>query len=146
MTPAIAVVGMACRYPDAKSPAELWDNVLSQRRAFRRLPKERLDLAEYWSSDRSAADVTYCTEAAVLEGYEFDRARFRVAGSTFRAADMAHWLALEVASEALVDAGFADGIGLPAEATGVLIGNSLTGEFSRASVMRLRWPYGIVPK
>ena len=141
MTPAIAIVGMGCRYPDARSPAEVWDNVLSQRRAFRRLPRERFDLDEYWSSDRSVADATYSTDVAVLEGYEFDRARFRVAGSTFRAADMAHWLALEVASDALADAGFADGAGLPTDSTGVLVGNSLTGEFSRANVMRLRWPY-----
>src|SRR5439155_14775390 len=27
------------------------------------------------------------------------------------------------------------------ETTGVLLGNTLTGEFSRANVMRLRWPY-----
>ena len=141
MTPPIAIVGMACRYPDARSPADVWDNALSQRRAFRRLPKERLDLDEYWSADRGAVDATYSTQAAVLEGYEFDRTKFRVAGSTFRATDMAHWLALEVASEALADAGFAGGNGLPAETTGVLVGNSLTGEFSRASLMRLRWPY-----
>ena len=39
MTHSIAVVGMACRYPDARSPDELWENVLTQRRAFRRLPQ-----------------------------------------------------------------------------------------------------------
>ena len=31
---AIAIVGMACVYPDARSPGELWENVLAQRRAF----------------------------------------------------------------------------------------------------------------
>ena len=36
MNPAIAIVGMACVYPDARSPGELWENVLAQRRAFRR--------------------------------------------------------------------------------------------------------------
>ncbi len=67
--------------------------------------------------------------------------RFRVVGSTFRAADLAHWLALDVAARALADAGFTDGNGLPREATGVLLGNTLTGEFSRANTLRLRWPY-----
>ena len=47
MSTAVAVVGMACRYPDARSPAELWENVLAQRRAFRPLPPERLRLADY---------------------------------------------------------------------------------------------------
>ena len=138
---AIAIVGMACVYPDARSPGELWENVLAQRRAFRRIPPERLRLEDYYSIDASTPDATYATEAAVIEGYEFDRVAFRVVGSTFRAADLAHWLALDVAARALADAGFADGHGLPREATGVLLGNTLTGEFSRANTLRLRWPY-----
>ncbi len=141
MTAGIAIVGMACQYPDARSPRELWENVLAQRRAFRRLPAERLDPADYYSPDRNAPDCTYAAEAAVIEGYEFDRLRFRVVGSTFRSADLAHWLALDIASAALDDAGFGDGQGLPRDTTGVLLGNTLTGEFSRANVMRLRWPY-----
>src|ERR1041385_7547207 len=141
MPESVAIVGMACRYPDARTPAELWDNVLAQRRSFRKLPTERLNAADYLSTDRSSPDRTYIAEAAVLDGYEFDRVRFQVVGSTFRSADLAHWLALDVASHALADAGFPDGRGLPHEATGVLLGNTLTGEFSRASLMRLRWPY-----
>ncbi len=141
MTPAIAIVGMACRYPDARSPVELWESVLAQRRAFRRLPPERLRLEDYLSADPAAPDATYSSEAAVIEGYEFDRVGYRVAGRTYRSADLAHWLALDVASQALADAGFRDGDGLPRETTGVLLGNTLTGEFSRANLMRLRWPY-----
>ncbi len=91
MTPALAIVGMACCYPDARSPVELWENVLAQRRAFRRLPPDRLRVEDYLSPDRAAADCTYVAEAALIEGYEFDRVLFRVVGSTFRAADLAHW-------------------------------------------------------
>ena len=69
----IAIVGMACVYPDAKSPGELWENVLAQRRAFRRLPAERLRIEDYFSADTHEPDKTYATNAAVIEGYEFDR-------------------------------------------------------------------------
>ena len=96
-SPSIAIVGMACVYPGARSPGELWENVLAQRRAFRRVPPERLRLEDYFSADVTAPDSSYLTEAAVIEGYEFDRVAFRVVGSTFRAADLAHWLALDVA-------------------------------------------------
>ena len=96
---------------------------------------------DYYSPERDAADRHDCLQAAVLEGYEFDRLRFRVAGSTYRSTDLTHWLALETAADALTDAGFPGGEGLPRETTGVLLGNSLTGEFSRANLMRLRWPY-----
>jgi enediyne polyketide synthase len=132
---------MGCRYPDARSPGELWENVLAGRRSFRRIPAERLSLGDYLSADRQTPDSTYSTEGAFIEGYEFDRVRFRVAGSVYRAADLAHWLALEVAADAFADAGFGEGEGLPRETTGVFVGNTLTGEFSRANVMRLRWPY-----
>jgi acyl transferase domain-containing protein len=141
MKPAIAIVGMACRYPDAQSPAELWQNVLTQRRAFRRIPDERLRLDDYYSADPDAGDNIYITQTAVLKNYEFDRVKHRVAGATFRQSDLAHWLALDVAAQALDDAGFTDGEGLTSETTGVILGNTLTGEFSRANLMRLRWPY-----
>lgn len=139
MTSGIAIVGLACRYPGAASPAELWENVLAGRRAFRRLPAERLRLADYFASEGNTGDSIYSTEAAVLEGYEFDRVRFKVTGTSYRSADLAHWLALDVAAQALADAGL--GGDLPRERTGVVVGNTLTGEFSRAQVMRLRWPY-----
>ncbi|MCB5165624.1 SDR family NAD(P)-dependent oxidoreductase [Streptomyces bambusae] len=137
----IAIVGMAGRYPDASTHRELWENAVAGRRAFRRLPDVRMNLADYWDADPAAPDRFYARNAAVLEGYSFDRIAHRIAGSTYRSTDLTHWLALETASHALADAGFAAGEGLPKERTGVIVGNTLTGEFSRANVMRLRWPY-----
>ncbi len=137
----IALVGMACRYPDATSPRELWENALAGRRAFRRLPDVRMRLEDYWDPDPATPDKFYARNAAVIEGYEFDRITYKVAGSTYRSTDLTHWLALDVAAMALADAGFPMAEGLPRERTGVVVGNTLTGEFSRANQMRLRWPY-----
>jgi enediyne polyketide synthase len=100
-----------------------------------------LRLEDYYSRDPLAADSIYTTEACLIDNYEFDRVKYRVASSTYRGADHSHWLALDVAAEALADAGFPGGDGLPRETTGVLVGNTLTGEFSRANSLRLRWPY-----
>ncbi len=141
MKHAIAIIGMACCYPDADTPTALWENVLAQRRAFRRIPAERLSAADYFSTNRAAPDRTYSFEAALIEGYEFDRVRFHVMGSTFRAADLTHWLALDVAAQALRDARFPNGQGLAKQTAGVVLGNTLTGEFARACGLRLRWPY-----
>ncbi|MDG3008355.1 type I polyketide synthase [Paludisphaera mucosa] len=140
-TKRIAIIGMACEFADAPSPQALWENALARRRAFRRLPRERLDLDAYFVEGLDAPDHTCATEAAVIRDYEFDRVRFRVSGEAFRAADPVHWLALDVADRALVDAGFPDGADLPREQTGVYLGNTLTGETSRAQALRLRWPY-----
>jgi enediyne polyketide synthase len=141
MSDGIAIVGLACCYPGANTPDELWENVLAQRRAFRRIPAVRLRIEDHFSEDRSAPDTTYSQHAALIEGYVFDRVRYRVSGESFRATDLAHWLALDVASRALADAGWVDAQGLPKESTRVIVGNTLTGEFSRAATLRLRWPY-----
>ena len=141
MSRGIAIVGIACQFPDADSSDRLWENVLAGRRAFRLIPDERMRLQDYWSADPVAPDRFYARKAALLEGYEFDRIRFRVAGSTYRTTDLTHWLALDMAAHALADAGFPEGEGLPRESTAVIVGNTLTGEFTRANVMRVRWPY-----
>jgi enediyne polyketide synthase len=141
MSDGIAIVGLACCYAGANTPEELWENVLAQRRAFRKIPPERLRIEDHYSDDRNVPDATYSRYAALIEGYVFDRVRFRVSGESFRATDMAHWLALDVASRALADAGWTDGQGIPKESTRVIVGNTLTGEFSRAATLRLRWPY-----
>jgi enediyne polyketide synthase len=137
----IAVVGIALRYPDAETPEDLWRNVLAGRRAFRNVPDERMRAEDYYSADPTTPDRHYTRKAAVLEGFEFDRVKYRIGGSTFRSTDMTHWLALDTVARALEDADFAGGEGLPKTETGVVIGNTLTGEFSRANLMRLRWPY-----
>ena len=137
----VAIVGLACRFPDADDPPALLDLVLTRRRAFRRLPPCRFDLADYYSPDPATPDATYSTRAALIEGWQFDWAAFGVPAPDFRSADPAHWLALETAARALAAAGFAGGRGLARNRVGVVIGNTLTGDVSRASALRLRWPY-----
>lgn len=133
----VAIVGVACRYPDARSADELWETVLGRRRAFRRIPPQRLPDA--YRGDEP--DQTSCTHAGLLRDWEFDRHRFGVPGGLHRAVDQAHWLALETSAGALADAGFAGGSGLDRDRVGVVLGNSLTGEFSRAAQLRMRWPF-----
>jgi len=136
----IAIIGMACRYADARSPCELWENTLAKRQAFRAIPKERLRVEDYKPAT-AAGDSIYCTTAALLEDYEFDRSRFRISAEAFKSTDMTHWLALDVAAQALEDAHLTTMESAQRERTGAYIGNSLTGEFSRANLMRLRWPF-----
>lgn len=136
----IAIVGMACRYAEARSPMQLWENVLAQRQSFRHIPRVRLNLADY-SAEVQTADNILPVMAALLDDYEFDRSRFHISRDAFAATDLSHWLALDVASNAIEDAKLQDASADQRERTAVYVGNSLTGEFSRANLMRLRWPY-----
>ncbi|MDH4281121.1 MAG: SDR family NAD(P)-dependent oxidoreductase [Myxococcales bacterium] len=136
----IAIIGLGCRYPDARNPRELWENILARRQSFRRIPEERLPLSEYGDSDKTAPDKTYATRAAVIDGFEFDWARRRIPKQVYEQTDITHWLALDVALQALADAGY-EAKDLPRDRTGVIIGNTLTGEQQRAHLLRGRWPF-----
>ena len=136
---AIAIIGMACEFPGAHSPEQLWQNVLAGRRHFRRAPKERLP-PEYFDPDPATPGTSYADKMAVLDGWQFDPLEFRIPPVSFEASDMAHWLALYVARAAIQDSGI-DLTAADRSRIGVVLGNTLTGEFSRSHNMRHRWPY-----
>jgi acyl transferase domain-containing protein/NADP-dependent 3-hydroxy acid dehydrogenase YdfG/acyl carrier protein len=136
----IAVVGMACWYPGARNPRQLWENVLARRREFRLFPDERMPLADYWAEDATGTDFTYQTKVAVIDGFVFDWAGYRIPRQAFQITEVAQWLALDVARQAIEDAGF-NRTTLPKDNTGVLIGNTNGGEYSRTFPMRFRWPF-----
>lgn len=137
--PPIAVLSMACRFPDAETPEALWQNVLDGRRSFRSIPAQRLPLDDYVASTVGSSLSITPILAGLLTDWKFDRARFRVPQTAYAAADLAHWLALDVAANALDRIGGAER--LARERTAVVLGNTLTGEFSRTGQIPLRLPY-----
>ena len=137
---AIAVIGMGCWYPGARNLRQLWENILAKRQEFRRTPDQRLPLSQYYDPDSSVPDKTYGNRMAVIDGFDFDWVSKRIPKTVVDSADIAHWLALEVALQALEDSGYTRTT-IPIERTGVLLGNTMTGEFSRSTNVRLRWPY-----
>ncbi len=137
---AIAVIGLGCRYPGAPGIRELWENILARRQQFRRMPDVRLPLADYYSPDRSEPDKTYGSHAAVIDGFSFDWKAHFIPKLVYETSDIAHWLALEVALQALTDSGYTRDT-VPNDRAGVILGNTLTGDQTRATAMRHRWPF-----
>ena len=136
----MAVVGLGCHYPGAGTPRQFWENILGRRREFRRFLDQRLPVVDYYDPDPNVPDKIYISRAAYIDGFEFDWAGRRIPKKTFDGTDIVQWLALDVAERALLDAGY-DRDTLPRDRMGVILGNSLTGEQSRANTMRLRWPF-----
>lgn len=132
----VAVVGMECVFPDAENYLQLWENIIHGRKAFRKIPEERLN-KNYFTE---AVDGIYQNRAGLITNYHFDREKYKIPLETFESTDFCHWMALDIASKAIENSG----IQLDAElrkSTGVFIGNSLTGEQTRSNLLRLRWPY-----
>src|SRR5258708_24326585 len=133
----IAIIGLACRYPDAEDAASLLDTILAGRRAFRRIPPVRLDLADYHNPDPQQRDATYGTRAALLEGWRFDRAAFGVSRLDHLSADPSRWLALETTARVLASAGFPGGTGRPADRAGAYVGHTPARDRAPAPPPRL---------
>ena len=131
----IAVVGVACYYPGASNIKELWENILARRVQFRRMLDKRLPLSEYYDEDPKAPEKTYLTKAAFLENFQFDWGKLRIPKKTFESTDIAHWLALDTALKTFEDAGYKLNE-IPLQNTGVIVGNTLTGEQTRSQTLR----------
>ena len=138
--PEIAIIGMSGHYPGSRTLAEFWENILARRRQFRQMPDVRLPLSEYFHPDPKYPDTTYGDRVALIDGFEFDWVNLRIPKSTVDTTDVVHWLALDVAASALKDSGFLRS-NVPSEGTGVIVGNTLTGEQTRTVTVRLRWPF-----
>lgn len=135
----IALISTSCRFPDANSPAQLWANVVEGRRSFRVIPAERLDLRRYAADVVGEADSITPIRAGLLTDWTVDRDALRIPKNTFAATDLTHFLALELATAAIAAIGGFDR--LDRARTAVVVANTLTGEFSRAALLRLRLPF-----
>ncbi|WP_239346836.1 type I polyketide synthase [Frankia sp. Cj3] len=108
----VAIVGMACRLPDADSPAAFWDLLRTGRDATRDIPADRWDPAGFPPVRR----------AGLLDEIDtFDAGFFGVSAREATRMDPQQRLFLEVAWEALENAGQAPD-GLAESRTGVFLG------------------------
>jgi len=136
----IAIIGMGCYYPGASNLTDLWENIVSRREEFRTFPDERLPVDKYSDLTQSDSDKSYVTQGTFIDGFEFDWMGYRIPKKTVESSDIVHWLTYEIAFRALKDAGYTKE-NIPKDKTGVIIGNTLTGEQTRASYIRQRWPF-----
>ncbi|MFE6286676.1 SDR family NAD(P)-dependent oxidoreductase [Streptomyces sp. NPDC057877] len=103
-TDAIAVVGIAGRYPGARDTAQLWENLKAGAESLD-------DVADRWNrrdvvDPRGGPAVTYTSAGGLLDGVdEFDALFFHLAPSEAETMDPQQRLFLQTAYHALEDAG-----------------------------------------
>jgi phthiocerol/phenolphthiocerol synthesis type-I polyketide synthase E len=101
---AIAVVGMAGRFPGANSVSAFWDNLKQGRESIVTISEDVLAAAGVRSD--VLANPAYVRRAAILDGIdEFDAAYFGISPHVARLMDPQHRLFLQCAWHALEDAG-----------------------------------------
>lgn len=118
---AVAVIGMACRFPGAPDLASYWDLIASGREGLTRF--EDAELAARGVSAELRAHRNYVPVGAVIDGQDrFEPEHFGITARDAELMDPQLRLLLECSWDALGDAGYRAGAGLGA--VGVFTGAS----------------------
>jgi 8-amino-7-oxononanoate synthase len=103
----IAIVGLSCRFPGARDVAEFWAKSLTAAHQFRAVPSTRWNHDTYFSADRRDTHSTYTDRVAFLDGVEdFAALHYRIPPRRAKAMDPQHRLLVDLAREAVQDAGW----------------------------------------
>ncbi|GLV90988.1 hypothetical protein Slala04_24420 [Streptomyces lavendulae subsp. lavendulae] len=134
---AIAVVGMACRFPGARNPNEYWRLLTAPRPQFTTVPDSRWRSAAFLSDDFRDTSSTYTDTMALLEDVgHFDAAHYGIPPRRAAAMDPQHRLLIDLAREAIQDAGW-EADGFDREETSVITALTESG-YRELSTMRIR--------
>lgn len=118
----IAIVGMACRYPGADSPAALWQLLRGGVDAVSEIPADRWDVDRFYDEDAAAPGKMNTRWGGFLNRIDhFDAHFFKISPREAVHLDPQQRLLMEVTWEALEDAGQVPGK-LAGTQTGVFIG------------------------
>jgi acyl transferase domain-containing protein/phosphopantetheinyl transferase len=102
----IAIVGMACVYPQAPDLVTLWENVVAGVDAVVEMPAERIP-AWFYDQVRTPIDSTSWRRGGFLDKeVPFDPLRFGIMPLIMETADPEQFLVLKTAEAALRDAGY----------------------------------------
>ena len=108
-TEPIAVVGMGCRFPGrVNNPEQFWDLLCAGRSGIVRVPADRWDADAFYTDDHTVPGTICNREGGFLTNWqpdEFDAEFFSISPREAAAMDPQQRLLIEVAWEALEDAG-----------------------------------------
>ncbi|MCE7002129.1 aminotransferase class I/II-fold pyridoxal phosphate-dependent enzyme [Kibdelosporangium philippinense] len=104
----IAIVGLACRFPGAANTDQYWQTILKAARQFRSVPPGRWRHEKYYDPDKWGDPFkAYTDKVSFLEGVDqFDPLHYGIPPLRAQAMDPQHRLLVDLAREALQDAGW----------------------------------------
>ncbi|WP_440119137.1 beta-ketoacyl synthase N-terminal-like domain-containing protein [Paenibacillus sp. QZ-Y1] len=104
--PRVAIIGMACHFPDAVNPEQFWNNLKTGKNSIREIPSSRWDWRTYYHPEGKAG-TSMSKWGAFLDDLEsFDPDFFGMDHSLATHLDPLQRQWLEVSAEALADAGY----------------------------------------
>ncbi|MEY9962731.1 acyl transferase domain-containing protein/NAD(P)H-dependent flavin oxidoreductase YrpB (nitropropane dioxygenase family) [Streptacidiphilus sp. MAP12-16] len=136
----VAVIGMACMFPQAPDLSAFWANVVGGVDAVTEVPPERWDPELYYSADGGGPGTTPSKWGGFLPRIPFDPLAYGIPPSALGSIEPVQLLALEAARRALVDAGYDGGGGdggrsFDRSRTSVVFGAEAGSDLSNAGVL-----------
>jgi acyl transferase domain-containing protein len=102
----IAIVGLACTFPGSESADAFWHNIINRRQMITEAPAHRCPPL-YYDPQQDRVDRFYANRGGFIDEYaRFDPLRFGVMPLAASGAEPDQLIALQVASDALADAGY----------------------------------------
>ncbi len=135
----IAIVGLGCRFPNARDPLAYWELIRDGKVTFRSIPASRWDHALFYDETTRIPDKAYIDQGAYLEDDEithFATLHFGIAPRRIQVTDPQHRILLDAVRGALQDAGY-EKRPYARDRTGVFIGAS-ANEHKEILLARLR--------
>ncbi|MEV7858649.1 SDR family NAD(P)-dependent oxidoreductase [Streptomyces hirsutus] len=146
--PAIAVIGMACKFPGADDLAEFWERLSAGHDSIVEVPPSRFDIDEVYDSRPGTPGKLISRYGGFIDGIDaFDADFFGIAPREAQHMDPQQRLLLETAAAATEDAGLTRAQ-LSVGSTGVFIGSmgrNYWETMSRAGVLNLYANSGTAP-
>ena len=105
----IAIIGMSSMFADSDNIEKFWENILLGIDSIREIPDSRWSIDDYYDPDPLVPDKTYCKVGGFIPDVDFDPMEFGLPPNILEVTDASQLLALMVAKDALVDAGYTPG-------------------------------------
>ncbi|WP_432843331.1 SDR family NAD(P)-dependent oxidoreductase [Dactylosporangium sp. CA-092794] len=140
----VAVVGMACVFPGSPDLAAFWQTILGARDAVTEVPAERWAADAYYAPEvepGQSGRISVSKWGGFIPPVPFDAIGLGVPPAALASIDPAQLLALDVARQALADAGYHHGApGADHSRTGVVFGAEAGSDLGNAKVLRTTLP------
>ena len=139
-TEPIAVIGMACFFPQSPDVKGYWRLLFQGRDAINRGPPFHWSANEYFHDDPKKPDHVYCKRGGFLDPVSFDPMAFGIPPNSLEATDSSQLLGLLAAKAALENAGYGAQADFDRDSVSVILGVTGTQELVIPLSTRLGHP------
>ncbi|HSH01336.1 MAG TPA: PfaB family protein [Anaerolineae bacterium] len=120
----IAIVGLACLFPDASNPEQYWQNLIAQKDARSQATAEQMgvDPNIFYTPNKGVTDKYYSIRGSYIRDFQFNPTGYQLTPDFLQSLDTLFQWPLHVAREALLDSGYWGDTSL-LQRCGVVLGN-----------------------